>query len=107
MQDASMSPIFAKGDVLTINYDVFEEHGDCMLVGFGDLLLIRRYTDRGDNDHFDFIPENPAYPAILDDGEADPWGVVSAVQHIDGTTHTFDLSARRKLSELEMSYSVV
>jgi hypothetical protein len=60
-------------DVVTINYDVFEEPGDYMLVGFGHLLLIRRYTDRGDNDHFDFIPENPAYPLVLDDGAPDPW----------------------------------
>jgi hypothetical protein len=103
MQDDSMSPIFVKGDVLTINYDVFEEPGDYMLVGFGHLLLIRRYTDRGDNDHFDFIPENPAYPLVLDDGTPDPWGVVSAVQHIDGTTQTFDLSTRWKLSRLEPS----
>jgi hypothetical protein len=101
MQDDSMSSIFVKGDVLTINYDVFEEPGDYMLVGFGHLLLIRRLDgQRGD---FDFMPENPAYPVILDDGSPDPWGVVSAVQHIDGTTQIFDLSTRTrfKLSELE------
>jgi SOS-response transcriptional repressor LexA len=103
MQDDSMAPTFRKGDVLTINSDVYEEPGDCMLVRSGDLFVIRRYIDRGDNDHFDFMPENPVYPAILDDGAPDPWGVVSAVQHIDGTTQTFDLSTRMKLSELEMS----
>jgi hypothetical protein len=88
--------------VLTINYDVFEEPGDYMLVGFGHLLLIRRYTDRVDNDHFDFIPENPAYPLVLDDGAPDPWGVVSSVRQIDGTTQTFDLSTCRKIKEFEM-----
>jgi Peptidase S24-like len=102
MQDDSMAPIFVEGDMLTINYDVFEEPGDYMLFGFGHLLLIRRYTDRGDNDHFDFIPENPAYPLVLDDGAPDPWGVVSSVRHIDGTTQTFDLSKRRKIKEFEM-----
>jgi hypothetical protein len=106
MQDDSMAPTFEKGDVLTIDSDVFEEPGDYMLIQFGHLLLIRRYTDRGDKNHFDFIPENPAYPAILDDGSPDPWGVVSSVRHIDGTTQTFDLSTRSKLSELEMSYEM-
>jgi phage repressor protein C with HTH and peptisase S24 domain len=80
MQDDSMAPTFEKGDVLTIDNDVFEEPGDCMVVRFGHLLLIRRYTDRGDKNHFDFIPENPAYPAILDDGSPDPLGVVSSVR---------------------------
>jgi SOS-response transcriptional repressor LexA len=102
MQDDSMAPTFLKGDVLTINYDVFEEPGDYMLVRFGHLLLIRRYADRGDNDHVDFMPENPAYPLILDDGAPDPWGVVSAVRHSDGNTQTFDLSKRRKIEEFEM-----
>ena len=100
MQDDSMSPIFVKGDVLTINSDVFEEPGDYMLVRFGHLLLIRRYTDRGDNT--DFIPENPAYPEILDDRSADPWGVVSEVRHVDGTVETFDLSTHRKINEFAM-----
>jgi hypothetical protein len=101
MLDDSMAPTFVEGDVLTINYDLFEEPGDYMLVRSDDLLMIRRYTDRGDKDHFDFMPENLAYPAILDDGAPDPWGVVSAVQHIDGTIETFDLSTRGRLSELE------
>ena len=102
MQDDSMAPTFVEGDVLTINHDVFEEPGDYMLVRFGHLLLIRRYTNRGDNDHFDFLPENPAYPIILDDGSPDPWGVVSGVHHVDGSIETFDLSTRQKLSEFEM-----
>ena len=101
MQDDSMAPMFAKGDVLTIDYDVFEESGDCVLIRFGHLLLVRRYSDRGD-DYIDFMPENPAYPAILDDTAADPWGVVSAVQHIDRTAQTFDLSTRKKISAFEM-----
>lgn len=103
MQDDSMAPTFLKGDVLTINYDVFEEPGDYMLVRFGHLLLVRLYADRGDNDHFDFIPENQAYPAILDDGTPDPWGVVSsAVRHVDETSQTFDLSTHSKIQEFEM-----
>lgn len=101
MQDDSMAPTFVKGDVLTIDQDVEWEPDDFMLVRFGHLFLIRRLDGRrGD---IGFMPENPAYPAILDDGSADPWGVVSAVQHIDGTTQTFDLSSHMKLSELEMS----
>jgi hypothetical protein len=100
MQDDSMAPTFVKGDVLTIDHDVSWEPDDFMLVRFGHLFLIRRLDcQRGD---LDFMPENPAYPAILEDGSSDPWGVVSAVQHIDGTTQTFDLSTRMKLSE-EMS----
>jgi hypothetical protein len=87
--------------VLTIDYDVFEEPGDYVLIRFGHLLLVRRYSDRGD-DYIDFMPENPVYPSILDDIAADPWGVVSAVQHIDGTAQTFDLSTRRKISAFEM-----
>jgi hypothetical protein len=102
MQDDSMAPTFVKGDILTIDYEVFEEPGDYMLVRFGHLLLIRRYADRGDNDHFDFLPVNRAYPQVLDDGAPDPWGVVSAVRHIDGTTQTFDLSAHGKIKEFEM-----
>jgi hypothetical protein len=101
MQDDSMAPTFVKGDVLTIDYDVEWEPDDFMLVRFGHLFLIRRLDgQRGD---IDFMPENPAYPAILDDGSADPWGVVSAVHHIDGTTQTFDSSTRWKLSGLEPS----
>lgn len=103
MQDDSMYPIFFKGDELTVNEDICEEPGDYMLVRVGHLLAIRRYTDRGDNNHYDFLPENPVYPAILDDGSPDPWGVVSAVQHVDGTTQTFDLSTHSKISEFEMS----
>ena len=103
MQDDSMAPTFVKGDLLTIKNDVFEEPGDFVLIRIDHLFLIRRYTDRGDNDHFDFMPENWAYPAILDDGTPDPWGVVSAVQHIDGTIQTFDLSTRMNLGGLEPS----
>jgi hypothetical protein len=101
MQDNSMAPTFVKGDVLTIDYDVYWESGDYMLVRFGHLFLIRRLDEQSGD--LDFMPENPAYPAILDDGSPDPWGVVSAVQHIDGTTQIFDLSTRTrfKLSELE------
>jgi SOS-response transcriptional repressor LexA len=106
MQDDSMTPTFEKGAVVIIDYDVIEEPGDCVLIRFGHLLLIRRYTDRGDNDHFDFIPENPAYPLVLDDGTPDPWGVVSAVQHVDGSIETFDLSTRRKANDWEMGRAV-
>jgi SOS-response transcriptional repressor LexA len=69
MQDDSMAPTFVKGDLLTIDYDTYEEPGDSVLVRIGRLFLIRRYMDRGDNDHIDFMPENRAYPAILDDGK--------------------------------------
>lgn len=53
-----MAPTFVKGDVLTIDHDVYWESGDYMLVGFGDPPV----HGQRDNDHFDFMPENPVDP---------------------------------------------
>jgi hypothetical protein len=93
MQDDSMSPTFVKGDELTIDYEVDWNPGYFMLVRSGHMLLVRRLTDRGDNEsHMDFMPDNPTYPSVLDDGSDDPWGVVTAVRRVDGTSETFDLA---------------
>jgi SOS-response transcriptional repressor LexA len=85
MQDDSMVPIFAKGDVLTINPDFMENPGDYVLVrtAIGDeLLAIRRFTTIGDR--MNFVPENPDYSAMLEDvywANLECLGPVVAVQH--------------------------
>jgi SOS-response transcriptional repressor LexA len=98
MSDDSMAPRFVKGDLLTINQMLIERPGDYVLVhsGSDDLSVIRRYTTIGDRANY--VPENPAYPEML---ELDYWGPeclgpVTAVQHVDGSIETFDLSTRKK-----------
>lgn len=83
MQDDSMAPIFSKGDLLTIDPDLIENIGDFVLVRASDgLYAIRRFTTKGNR--MNFVPENPAYPEML---ETDCWppeslGPVVAVQRV-------------------------
>jgi hypothetical protein len=90
MMDDSMDPIFRKGDVLTIDCEVDFEPGHYMLIRVGHLLLIRRLIVRGDR--MCYWPVSLTAHEIVDDGMVDPWGVVTAVSRVDGTTETFDLS---------------
>jgi hypothetical protein len=89
MKDDSMYPVFCKGDVLTIDCEIDYEPGYYMLIRVGHLLLIRRYIVRGED--MCYWPESSTEHEIVDDGMVDPWGVVTAVQRVDGTTETFDL----------------
>jgi hypothetical protein len=90
MQDDSMDPIFCKGDVLTIDCEFDYEPGHYMLIRVGHLFLVRRYIVRGEA--MCYWPEAFGEHEIVDDGEVDPWGVVTAIKRVDGTTETFDPS---------------
>jgi SOS-response transcriptional repressor LexA len=100
MSDDSMAPTFVEGDVLTIDGDISEKEGDYVLVHshgeLFDLEVIRRYTTVGDRENY--VPENPAYPEMLETDDFPPecLGPVTSVQRVDGTIETFDLSTRRK-----------
>jgi SOS-response transcriptional repressor LexA len=113
MSDDSMAPIFLKGDLLTIDGDIGEEEGDYVLVrSYGnetvfsirgnlfahELHVIRRCTYVGDRANY--VPENPAYPEMLEHetlANLECLGPVTSVQRVDGTTQTFDPSTRKKM----------
>jgi SOS-response transcriptional repressor LexA len=106
MSDDSMAPIFVKGDLVTINQDLSEEKGDYVLVRTTmeryELHVIRRYDGEPLGDRSNYVPENPAYPEMLEDEEwanLECLGPVTSVQHVDGTIETFDLSTRKRLEE--------
>jgi hypothetical protein len=90
MKDDSMRPIFRKGDILTIDCEgECDRPGHYLLIRVGHLLLVRRFIVRGEK--ICYWPESPSEHEIVDDGMVDPWGVVTAVQRVDGTTETLDL----------------
>jgi hypothetical protein len=99
MADDSMEPIFFKGDLLTIDQAIYEREGDYVLISnrSESLDLIRRQSNIGDR--FNYVPENRAYPEMLETDH--PWepeclGPVTSVRRVDGTIETFDLSTRKR-----------
>jgi hypothetical protein len=91
MTDDSMSPVFRKGDVLTIDYEnECDQSGHYMLIAVGPLLLIRRFIVREPMD-FCYWPESSSEHEIVDDGMVNALGVVTEVKRADGTTEVPDL----------------
>jgi SOS-response transcriptional repressor LexA len=116
ISDDSMAPVFIEGDLVTIDQNLIQKEGDYVLVrnvmGNGavfsaggnffanELHAIRRLKYRGDRAKY--VPENPAYPVMLEDAHRanlECLGPVASVRHADGTTETFDLSARTRFQE--------
>jgi SOS-response transcriptional repressor LexA len=115
MSDDSMAPIFSKGDLVTIEGAIVQQEGDYVLVRTmgreavfkidgklfaHELHVIRRLKYIDDLGRAKYVPENPAYPVMLED---EVWtnleclGPVTSVRHVDGTVETFAPSTRTRV----------